>query len=442
LKLFELKRDRDAKSVEARTIVQGAITAGRALNAEETTKIDGFKEEIRNLDAKINTFELRDTFESADPEERSAMEAGPELPNLDGKIPYSLNRALAQSLDRNSRTFTGIEGEVHQELRKHRVDAPQGILIPMTLRNQQLAKQAREKRDLTTSTGAGGIANILGSELIEILRNKMVLNLLGARVLNGVTGGTFSLPKQNATTTAGWTPEQVAVAKSNLSLNQVTWTPRTLTAITVMSRKAILQTSLDFEAMSREDLMRVLAIEYDRVGVNGSGQNNQPLGIGQDPNVPITPIGTNGGSITWALVVALETAVAVANADFGKLAYLTSNNGRGIMKNTFKGAASTFPLFLWEKGVGYGEGEVNGYRAVSSQQIPANLTKGSGTALTQLLFGNFDSATYALWSGMDTLVDPYSQGAAGSVLIYMYQDCDFQLRWEQAFAKIVDMATS
>ena len=458
-KLFELKRDLDAKSTEGRTLVQKAIDESRDLTPDEVTKVNAIKEEIRNLQNKVKTFELRDQFEAADPEERSAMDRDNGLPELDGKHPYSINRALALSLDRNVRSYDGIEGEVHQELQKRRLEPARGIIIPLSLSNRNAATQVRaklglterewrglthrERRDLTTSTGAGGIANILGTELIEILRNKMVMELMGARVINGVTGGTFSLPKQGTASTAGWTPEQVAIAKSNLTATQVTWTPRTLTAITQLSRKAILQSSLDFEAMSREDLMRVLAIEFDRVGVNGSGQSNQPLGIGQDPSVPIaTSLGTNGGEITWNAVVALETQVAVANAEFGKLGYLTSNQGRGIMKVTPKGAASTFPIFLWEKGQAYGEGEVNGYRAIASQQVPANLTKGSGSSLTSLIYGNFDSATYACWSGLDTLVDPYSQGAAGSLLIYMFLDCDFQLRWEQSFSKLVDMATS
>ena len=188
--------------------------------------------------------------------------------------------------------------------------------------------------------------------------------------------------------------------------------------------------------------MQVLAREFDRVGINGSGQNNQPLGIAQDPNVPTTALGATGlVEINWPAVIALETAVATANADFGSLAYLTSNNGRGIMKQTLKVAGSNFPIYIWENDK-QGVGEVNGYKAVASQQVPSNLTKSSSTNLTALLYGNFQSATYGLWSGMDVLADPYTRGPAGGLLVYIYQDLDFQLRYEQSFAKIVDMPTS
>ena len=349
------------------------------------------------------------------------------------------------ALPENRSRPTGIEGEVHQQMVKYRAqcgiaEPAQGILIPWHLRNK---KFAAERRDLTTSTASGGIANILGTELIDILRNRMKMRDLGARVLSGLSGGTFSLPKQTAAAQAYHTAEAVAAAKSNLVLGQVTWTPRTLTAITAMTRKTLLQTSLDVEAVAREDLMKVMAIAFDYDGINGTGQDQQPMGILQNPDVPTVPIGANGGEMTWATVINLETQVATGNADFGALAYLTSPKGRGMLKTIPKISSSAYPIFIWEKGGNMsGEGEVNSYRAAATTPVPSNLTKGSGSSLTSLLFGNFESATYALWSGVDALVDPYSQGGAGSVLIYLFQDYDFQLRWEQSFAKCVDMATS
>ena len=446
-KLFELERDRLDVAQKARAVVEKAITETRALTTEEDTAVKAHQTRITELSRQIELFKLADSFEAQTPEER-AHTLGPDLPDLDGKHKYSILRAIHLSLPENRHAkWDGIESEVHQELLKHRSErsSVNGILIPLNLCNRSLAPNGGrvERRDgVTMSTAAGGIANILGTELIEILRNKMVLNMLGARTLSGLTGGTFSLPKQTQAATAYWEAEALSAAVSNLVLGQVTWTPRTLTAITAFTRKALLQTSLDLEAAAREDLMQVLAREFDRVGINGSGQNNQPLGIAQDPNVPTTALGATGlVEINWPAVIALETAVATANADFGSLAYLTSNNGRGIMKQTLKVAGSNFPIYIWENDK-QGVGEVNGYKAVASQQVPSNLTKSSSTNLTALLYGNFQSATYGLWSGMDVLADPYTRGPAGGLLVYIYQDLDFQLRYEQSFAKIVDMPTS
>jgi HK97 family phage major capsid protein len=443
-KLFELERDRLDEAKKARTIVEKAITETRALTTEEDTAVKAHQAKITEMSRQIELFKLADTFEAATPEERSHT-LGPDLPDLDGKHKYSLLRAIHLSLPENRTSkWDGLEAEVHQTLLKNRNERSNvnGILVPMNLSTHRDRTGRVERRDgVTTSTAAGGIANILGTELIEILRNKMVMETMGARVLSGLTGGTFSLPKQTAAATAYWEAEAVAGAVSNLTLGQVTWTPRTLTALTAFTRKALLQTSLDLEAAAREDLMAVLAREFDRVGVNGTGQNMQPLGLLPDPNVPTVAVGSTGGAMTWAIALNLEAQVAIANAEFGALGYLTSNQGRQQMKQIPKIAASTFPIFLWEKDV-QGVGEVNGYRALASQQVPANITKSSGHDLTALLYGNFQSATYGLWSGMDVLADPYTRGAAGGLLIYMYQDCDFQLRYEQSFAKCVDMNTA
>ena len=447
MKLFELQRDLADKNKEGRAIVQKAIDEKRDLTADDNTKLTEIRAAVQALTNKIALFTARDAFDADGAENRDGGRLGPDLPDLDGKHKYSLIRAMRMCLDsREGRgNFNGLEAEVHQTLSKNRsqdgLNPAQGILIPWQLANRSALPPGAERRDVTTSTASGGIANILGTSLIELLRNKMVLNLLGARVLSGLIGGTFSLPKQTSAATVYWNAEAAAAASSNLTLGQVTWTPRTASAVTVMTRKTLLQSSLDVEAIVRDDLMRVIAIELDRVGINGSGQDNQPLGILQDPNIAQVPIGTNGGSLTWAQVIALETAVAVANADFGALAYLTSNKGRGIMKSIPK-VGTTFPFYIWETGKFPGEGEVNSYRALSTNQVPSNITKGSGTALTPLLFGNFQSATYGLWSGVDMLVDPYTAGAAGSVKVYIYQDCDFQSRWEQSFAVVPDMATS
>lgn len=442
MKLFELQRALAEKQKEGRSVVEKAIAEGRALTPDESRAVDGARAEILELQRKITTFELRDQFDAMTPDEqRSGGRLGPELPELDGgKHQYSLLRALNMNLmvREGKAKYSGLEYEVHCELEKHAERKADGIRIPLSLRSGSLAARAREQRDLTTATASGSIANILGMDLIGILRNLMVMESMGAKVLEGLSGGSFSLPKQTATATAYHVAEGAPPSASNLALTQVTWTPRTIGAVTNLSRKALIQSSLDLEALARQDIMASIAREFDRVGLNGSGQSSVPLGVMQDPNVPTVVINTNGGDPTWNTLVDLESSVASYNADFGSLGYVCSTKGRGKLKKTPK-LGSTFPVFLWDKGENPGEGEVNSYRAMATNQIPDNLTKGSGTALTALLFGNFASATYGLWSGVDVLVDPYTGSSTGAVKVTAFQDYDMQFRYETAFAKCVDM---
>ena len=438
-KLFELQRALSDKNAAGHKIYADAIAAARNITPEEETRAEGIRGEILEIKRKVKLFEQRDAFVTMSAEER-AGQTGVELPNLDGKHAYSLVRALNMQLQvrEGKGKYCGLEYEVHTELEKHAERSADGIRIPWNLRNDALANRAREQRDITTSTASGTIANLLGTELIEILRKRMAMQAMGARVLTGLTGGSFSLPKQTAASTAYHVAEAVAPTPSNSTFGTVTWSPRTLGAQVNTSRKALLQTSLDIEAITRLDIMKVLAIEFDRVGINGAGSGAVPMGILQDPSVPTVALGTNGLAPTWAALVGLESQVASSNADFGTMGYVFSAKGRGTLKVTPK-IGTTFPIFMWEKGSAPGEGEVNGYRAMASNQVPDVLTKGSGTALTAGIFGNFESATYGLWSGVDIIVDPYSGSSTGAVKIVALQEYDLAFRYEESFAKIVDM---
>jgi HK97 family phage major capsid protein len=446
--LFELVRDLEAKKAAGRAIIEPAIAESRALTPDENTRLAAVEAEMGNVSRSIALFEAQSRFEAASPaDQQSGQGLGPDLPDLDGKHKYSVVRALRMSLEvREGRgKFDGIEAEVHDTLLKSRAEGAEtkGVLIPWQLATSQRDVQSGERRDVTVTTAAGGIANILGTPMIELLRNRMVFPQMGGTVLSGLTGGTFSLPKQTGAETAYHVAEGIAPAASNLTLGLVTWTPRTVAARSVITRKTLLQASLDIEMLVRNSIVLSIGREFDRVGVNGSGTGNIPLGILQDSGVATVAIGANGGAPTWALVCALESSVAVGNADFGKLGYLTSNKGRAKMKQTTKIASSQYSDFLWQKGEAPGEGEVNSYRAMATEQVPSNLTKGTLTGTgTALVFGNFESATYGLWSGIDVLIDPYTSGSSGGINMYAYQDYDFQFRYQASFAKCVDVDPS
>ena len=196
-----------------------------------------------------------------------------------------------------------------------------------------------------------------------------------------------------------------------------------------------MQTSLDAEAIARDDLAKVLAIEADRAGLNGNGQNNCPTGVMQMSNVNTVSLGTNGGAPTWQAMCQMEEFVSNYNADFGSLALVTNPAGRSTLKQAPK-IGTTFPVYLWE------DNEVNGYPAVATNQIPSNLTKGSGTNLSAAIFGNWEELVFAMWGGTDIIVDPYTGSSSGTLRIVMLQDLDIQSRYQQAFSIIVDMVTT
>lgn len=107
--------------------------------------------------------------------------------------------------------------------------------------------------------------------------------------------------------------------------------------------------------------------------------------------------------------------------------------GGGKLKTVEKGSAG-YPIYLWGD-----NNQMNGYRAAATNQVPSNLSKGTGTNLTAMIFGDFSTLMYAFWGGIDVLVDPYSNSTAGTVRVVALIDATLKILQAEKLAKIVDM---
>lgn len=338
---------------------------------------------------------------------------------------YSLSRAI-QSMIRNKGRIDGLEGEAHQAMLQRNIGIePDGLWVPPDAL-LPVRVRGRQKRDLNVTTfGQGGafVATTLMTPIIEIFRNRMVCNRLGTQSLAGLEGN-VAIPRQTGAATAYALPESATLTKSTQALDQILLTPHRVGAWNDYTKQLLLQSSVDVENFIRDDLMKVLAIKWDYLILQGSGQNSEPTGI-----MNTTGIGsvTFGGAVTWANVIQFETDLALANADAGVMAYVTTPAVRGKWKAVAK-IGTTFPIFIWEKG-DWGEdsndGEVNGYRAAATNQILGN----------QVAFGHWaDVIGPALWGGYDVVVNPYSRDTDGVVRVTINTFGDIAVRHAASFA--------
>ena len=311
----------------------------------------------------------------------------------------------------------------------------------------KLGKQARgfmvpneiQKRDLnvTTATAGGNLVatDLLAGSFIDALRNAMVINGLGTRMLTGLVGN-IAIPRLSGTGTAYWVAENTAPTESDQTIAQVTLSPKTVGAFTDISRRLLLQSSLDVEAMVQNDLATILGLAIQQAAISGSGASNQPSGILTRVTSSVIG-GANGAAPTWANMIALESDVAVANADIGTLAYLTNAKVRGKLKSTSKVSGQNG--FVWEQG----DTPVNGYRTAVTNAVPSNLVKGtSGAVCSAIIYGNFADLVIGMWGALDLMVDPYTGSTAGTVRVVALQDVDVQLRNVVSFATMVDALTT
>jgi len=321
---------------------------------------------------------------------------------------FSFIRALnhlASPGDAQARKAAEFEIEVGREAAKKYDRASNGIVVP----NEVL------RRDLTVgvATAGGNLVDdvLLSGDFIELLRNRLALAGAGMTTLSGINGN-ISIPKQSGSSSAYWVGEGSSPTESQQTIEQVNLSPKTCGAFTDFSRKLLLQSDISVEAMVRDDLAKSLALELDRVGLNGSGSSNQPLGI-----INTTGIGTQSLTSfgTFDEYIGMETDVAVANADAGSLRYIINASARGALKSTKKDAGSGEFVFS--------DNEINGYPVTVSNQLSNN----------DALFGDFSQLIMAMWSGLDLTVDPYAGATAGTVRIIALQDVDFAVKQPGAF---------
>lgn len=426
----------------------------RPFTPDEKQRSDAIFAEAKTLAETISSierFEANSKMTEADV--RRASEPLPfEIEEARGKYKYSLARAIVKA-HFDKQELDGLEGETSQEIARRIGKKPLGFFMPTGMRmrwqtHQNFRVGGRrlptnygrdvERRIDDTTAGAGAVLTRWDTTWIEYLRARMVFNQLGGRVLTEMHGN-FALPRQSGIGSVTWVAESTSVSSTGQTIDQVLFTPKTVGAYTDQSRRFLEQLSIDPETFVREDLAAILGRGIEQAVYNGTGAP-QPTGILQAGSITnIVALGTNGASPTFSAMVQLEELLGKGNADMGNLAYVTTAAGKGTLKQTpIQGLSQTsyYPKMIWENGV------VNDYEAYNTNLLPSNLTKGSGSNLSAMIYANWLEAILAFWSGMDVLIDPYTGGPAGTLRVVVLQDCDFQFRHAASFAYINDMVTT
>jgi HK97 family phage major capsid protein/HK97 family phage prohead protease len=315
---------------------------------------------------------------------------------------------LANPGDRAAREAAAFEIEASNAAAKKAGRVSRGITVPYDVM----------RRDLKTSPATQG-GNLVQTDLdaanfIDLLRNSSALDQAGATTLTGLQGN-IAIPRQSGAATAYWVAEGGAPTESQQAIQQVSMIPRTCGAFTDISRKLLIQSSLDVETMVRNDIAQVIALEIDRVALYGTGSSNEPLGLHNTSGIGTESITSNNP--TFAQVVNMESDVAAANALMGNLAYITGATIRGAMKVKTKDSGSG--QFLWS-----GDNTVNGYPAFMSNQVEAG----------DIWFGNWSDCIIGYWSSLDLLVDPYTHSTSGTIRITALQDVDVAFRHAASYS--------
>jgi HK97 family phage major capsid protein/HK97 family phage prohead protease len=414
-------------------------------------------DEAAPLDAARNQF-----LEALGGQERAVGDVTGAAGYIDASVKelksYSLIRALNAAITKDW-TKAGFELECSAEIQKRAGrDGTNGFFLPMNIPTDTRAAEARRMLGgerttsataygATVNTGQGGgnlvATNLLAGSFIEVLRAKARVMSLGARMLSGLVGN-VAIPRQDTATASYWvSPEGADVTEAEAVFDLVSMTPHTIGARSQITRQMLMQSTPDIEMLVRDDLAAVLGLGIDLAAISGTGADGQPTGILNRAGIGSVALGTNGGPITIDALIALETSLMTQNVDENDLNYLTNARQVGALK-TLK---DTNGRYLWTQYPGvFGQrtptpGEINGYPVARSNQVPSDLTKGTGTGLSAVIFANWSELFIGEWGVLEILPNPYGAGFnSGSVDIRALQSVDINLRHVASFAAITDAA--
>lgn len=371
---------------------------------------------------------------------------------------FRMTNVLAAAMfptDESVRKMAAFELEACRAAADRRVDTPaerSGALCipldvltaPLDMRASdaeaaaQMAIQRAMRRDLNAGTpGAGGnliATTLMSSSFIDLLVNQLSVMQMGVTMMPGLVGN-IAIPRATGGTTGYWVGEAQAPTESQPSFDQIGMTPKTVGAFCDYTRRLLLQSSIAVEAFLRMDIARTLALMIDRGALMGSGSGAEVRGLLNTAGIGSVVGGVNGAAPTWDHIVELETQLANVNASGGSLGYVTNSKVRGKLKRTQQ-FGGTNGRAIWDGP------EVNGTRAVVSNQIPSNLTKGTSAGLcSAIAYGNWSDLLIGLWGGLDIAVDPYTHSTTGTKRIVALQDIDVLVRQPQSFSVMLDALT-
>lgn len=344
--------------------------------------------------------------------------------------------ALSNPTDARAQRAAAFEFEASVAAAQKEGRASRGLTVPTDV---------LFKRDILTGTGTGTAkggnlvaTDLLAGSFIDVLRAKMVTAQLGATYLTGLQGN-VAIPKKTGPSTAAFVAENAAPSESTNApaFGQVTLSPKTLAGYVDFSRRLMLQSSLDIETLIRNDLASTIAVAMDNAAISGSG-TNRPTGVLNTSGIGSITLGTNGLAPTWAMVVGLVREVEIDNVDATSAGFLTNAQVKSKLATTARQSSGIEGNFILQPPFS----DLYGYPLTVSQQVPSNLTKGSGTNLSAMIFGVWSDLLIGQWSGIDLMVDPYTGSNAATVRVTAFHDFDVAVRYPESFAECNEIITT
>lgn len=293
-------------------------------------------------------------------------------------------------------------------------------------------------------TGGYVLDHEISNEYIPALRDALPLLEMGVQEFSMEGVESLTIPRDKDEGEAYWVDEGVEIPDSELTSGGIILRPKPVAARIIVPNKMLTNATVNYESWVREKFTYKInraimyAALYGTGGVSGSNVGASPVGLkvmGANPsvtNVTLTELGSgNGATPDFNDLDDARGRIEDANVDIDdSMQWLMSPR----TKRTFTRITDTdgHPLLRqdWSEGE---EPTLLGYRWVTSNIVPNNLSVGTNSDCTDLFLGVWRHMLLGLSNMIEFFVDPYSRAKYLQTEIIAWTYVDVAVEHGQAF---------
>ena len=386
--ITELRAEKESLKVQSNEMIAAMRKEERESNAEEKKKFAEIESRMREINNEILTHEEEN------------RQSGVKHNNASKR--FSLRRALANLVNNASQEDTELS-VIDDATKLHEScgfrASSHSIVLPL-----------ESRANLTAAVESPLGVNIDESqqEMLFPLQNNLVMARAGARFMTNLVSDIY-WPSYSGSTVA-WAGENAASTDGAGTFSKGTvFKPLRLTAYAAISEQLLIQENKSVEQIITQTLTQAIAEKIEATAFSKAATvAGVPDGLFQT-----TP--TIAGSLTWANIVAMETALDSANALQGNLAYILNPSLIGKAKTTVKDASGAGAFVFNQNGNGTTnpDGMLNGYNVFRSNNVPSGI--GTGNDSYGAVFGNWNDYFIGQWGAIEIKTDPYTGMKEGLV---------------------------
>jgi len=320
-----------------------------------------------------------------------------------------------------------------------------------TEKQRGLAGYARAQSHDDDAKGGVLVATQMLPGFIELARAQTVVwDPALISVFDNLVGAPVEIPTETSAASVSWVGEVEAPTATDVSFGEVRFQPKKLASLVKFSNRLLRMSPNLAMNIVQNNIAKGIGLEIDRVLLRGSGVSGEPRGIINTPGIIDVEIAATGGDFTYAIANNMVIELEGNNTAVGNLEFISHPRAFGQMRaeRIAQFSADTTGAYVILPMTDDQMRAMLGYGFRKTTVLPTNLTKSSGTALTEVYFANWEDLYFALWSQIEFKSSDVTGDSTGSALskdqtwLYAFTECDVQLARAKSFALVNDAKTT